>query len=137
MSRAEKLISNEELKSLTIAIKRRYGIDFTKYETKSLKRGFARLIMKNKMDSILNLWSKIMSDRNFFSECIDDLMVNLTELFRNPEIWLKLKEDVLPKYKTNQNIEMWHAGCSSGEEVYTMAIVLKDLNFKAVLITFS
>ncbi len=128
MSKAENLISDEELKSLTNAIKHRYGIDFTTYETKSLKRGFARLIMKNKMDSILNLWSKIMSDREFFTECIDDLMVNLTELFRNPEIWLKLKEDVLLKYTTKHNIEMWHAGCSSGEEVYTMAIVLKDLN---------
>ena len=86
MSKAEKLISDEELKSLTTAIKRRYGIDFTTYETKSLKRGFARLIMKNKMDSILNLWSKIMSDRDFFSECIDDLMVNLNEFSHRYEL---------------------------------------------------
>lgn len=127
MTSAEKMISDEELFSLTTAIKKRYGIDFTSYESKSLKRGFARLVMKNQWDSILPLWSKIMSDKEFFKGCIDELTVNLTELFRNPEIWIKMKSDILPQYRRNGNIKMWHAGCSSGEEVYSMAIVLKSL----------
>ena len=121
-------ISDEELSSLTTAIKNRYGIDFTNYEAKSLKRGFARLTMKRKLGSLLDLWSKIMGSREFFMGCIDELTVNLTELFRNPEIWVQLKDEILPKYKTKLSINMWHAGCSSGEEVYTMAIVLKELN---------
>lgn len=128
MTSAEKMISDEELDSLTGAIKKRYGIDFTSYERKSLKRGFARIVMKKQMDSILPLWSKIMADRDFFISCIDELTVNLTELFRNPEIWLKMKEDILPTYKLKPKLKMWHAGCSSGEEVYTMAIILKSLN---------
>lgn len=127
MTTAEKMLSNEELDSLTTAIKQRYGIDFTSYERKSLKRGFARLVMRNQWDSILPLWSKIMSDREFFTGCIDELTVNLTELFRNPEIWIKMKEDILPNYTFKSRLKMWHAGCSSGEEVYTMAIVLKSL----------
>jgi chemotaxis protein methyltransferase CheR len=121
-------ISDAELDSLTNAIKTRYGIDFTNYEKASLKRGFARLIQKQELGNIMGLWSKIMKDKEFLLRYIDDLTVNLTELFRNPEIWLKLKEDVLPKLQTNQKLEFWHAGCSSGEEVYTMAMVLKDLN---------
>ncbi|OFY95417.1 MAG: hypothetical protein A3K10_13705 [Bacteroidetes bacterium RIFCSPLOWO2_12_FULL_31_6] len=121
-------ISDEELNSLTNAIKNRYALDFTNYEPKSLKRGFARLIMRKKMGSVLGLWSKILKDREFFLGCIDDLTVNLTELFRNPEIWIQLKNEVLPTYKNNINLKMWHAGCSSGEEVYTTAIVLKELD---------
>jgi len=57
--------------------------------------------------------------------------VNLTELFRNPEIWVKLKDEVLPKYQLKPNLNLWHAGCSSGEEVYTMAIILKYMNMHA------
>jgi len=119
-------ISEEELTSLTNAINQRYGIDFTNYEKKSLKRGFARLVSKHKCSSILELWSKIMGNREFFLGTIDDLLVNLTELFRNPEIWVKIKNEILPNYRGKSRIRIWHAGCSTGEEIYTMAIVLKE-----------
>lgn len=121
-------ISDAELDSLTNAIKTRYGIDFTNYEKASLKRGFARLIQKRELDNIMGLWSKIMRDKEFLPGCIDELTVNLTELFRNPEIWIKLREDILTKLPTNSRLDFWHAGCSSGEEVYTMAMVLQDRN---------
>lgn len=121
-------ISDEELDALTGAIKTRYGIDFTNYEKPSLKRGFTRLIQKREMNSIVDLWARIMKDRDFLLASIDDLTVNLTELFRNPEIWLKLKEEVLPLLQSNPRLDFWHAGCSSGEEVYTMAMVLQDRN---------
>lgn len=119
-------ISDEELKALTSAIKKRYDIDFTNYEVKSLKRGFKRLIIKHKLGSILGLWTKVLRDQEYFKSCIDDLTVNLTELFRNPEIWKKMHDDVLLQYQDNQQIKVWHAGCSTGEEVYTMAIVMND-----------
>ncbi len=125
---SNEVLSDEELLALTTAIKNRYGIDFTNYESKSLKRGFARLIRRKKMDSLLELWSKILRDRDFFMGCINELTVNLTELFRNPDIWIKMREDILPQYEKNHRLSMWHAGCSSGEEVYTMAMVLKDLS---------
>ena len=99
-------ISDEELSSLTTAIKNRYDIDFTNYESRSLKRGFARLIIKKKMGSILGLWQKILSDKEFFLNCIDDLTVNLTELFRNPEIWIKLKNEIFGKFEKNIRINL-------------------------------
>ncbi|MGZ3867259.1 MAG: CheR family methyltransferase [Bacteroidia bacterium] len=119
-------ISDEELVSITTAIKTRFGIDFTCYEKKSLKRGIARLIARNNLGSMLGLWSKILKDKEFLVSYIDDLLVNLTELFRNPEIWLKIKDDLLERFKSKPVINMWHAGCSTGEEIYTMAIVLKE-----------
>lgn len=117
-------ISDEELQSLTSAVKTRYGIDFTNYETKSLKRGIARLITKHNLGSLVGLWAKIIKDREFFLSCIDDLLVNLTEMFRNPEIWVKIKTDLLEQLKIKPSIKVWHAGCSTGEEIYTMGIVL-------------
>ena len=123
-------ISSEELKALTSAIRTRYGIDFTNYEIKSLKRGFARLIGKNEMNSLLDLWGRILRDRDFFNHCVDDLTVNLTELFRNPEIWIRLKDDILDQKKNQLRIDIWHAGCSTGEEVYSMAYLL---DLKALL----
>lgn len=122
-------ISDEELQSLTVALKSRYGLDFTNYEIKSLKRGFARLITKYDLGSLVGLWSRIIQDKNFFSSCIDDLLVNLTEMFRNPEIWIKIKNDILPLYKDTIRLKVWHAGCSTGEEIYTMGIVLTQSNF--------
>jgi chemotaxis protein methyltransferase CheR len=119
-------ITDEELISLTTAIKTRYGIDFTSYEKKSLKRGFARLIARNDLGSMVGLWAKILKDKEFLIKYIDDLLVNLTELFRNPEIWLKIKDDILEKIHSKPSINIWHAGCSTGEEIYSMAIVLKE-----------
>ena len=89
--KAKQEISDAELDSITSAIKTRYGIDFTNYEKASLKRGFVRLIQKQELGNLMGLWSKIMKDREFLIKYIDDLTVNLTELFRNPEIWIKMK----------------------------------------------
>lgn len=120
------MISDAELKALMQAIYNRYGLDFTNYETNSLKRGIARLNMKHKISSLLELWSIILKDKDFFMQAIDDLMVNLTELFRNPDSWIKIRDHVLVQYEKQPKINIWHAGCSTGEEVYTMAMVLKD-----------
>ena len=122
------IANDEEVRSLMNAIQRRYGLDFTNYETKSLKRGISRLMMKRKINNILELWSIILKDEKFFMESIDDLMVNLTELFRNPEAWEMVRDNVLENYKVKPSLKVWHAGCSTGEEVYTMAIILDELN---------
>ena len=119
-------ISDEELDALMQALKNRYGLDFTNYEKKSLKRSIVRLMMKHKMSSMLELWAKIIKDKEFFEKGIDDLLVNLTELFRNPDAWLVIKDKILEFYKTKSRLNVWHAGCSTGEEVYTMAIVLEE-----------
>ncbi|MEO1254160.1 MAG: protein-glutamate O-methyltransferase CheR [Bacteroidota bacterium] len=121
------MISDEELTALMQAINNRYGLDFTNYERTSLKRGIVRLMLKNNMNSIIELWSKVLKDGDFFQGAIDDLLVNLTELFRNPDVWIKLRDDILPTFST-KTIKIWHAGCSTGEEVYTMNIVLDTLH---------
>ncbi|GJM63833.1 protein-glutamate O-methyltransferase CheR [Persicobacter diffluens] len=122
-------ISDEEIKSLATAIKTRYGIDFTNYELKSLKRGFGRLISKHQMNSLLDLWAAVLRDKAFFLACIDDLTVNLTEMFRNPEVWVFLRATLRDHFQKDQTISIWHAGCSTGEEVYSMLYVIQSLMF--------
>lgn len=108
------------------AINNRYGLDFTHYERTSLKRGIVRLMMKHNMESIIELWSKVLKDSEFFQNAIDDLLVNLTELFRNPDVWIKIRDKIIPEMSKN-SLKIWHAGCSTGEEVYTMNIVLETV----------
>lgn len=108
------------------AINNRYGLDFTNYERTSLKRGIVRLMMKHKMETILELWSVVLKDDEFFKNAIDDLLVNLTELFRNPDVWIRLRDEVLPKM-AGSNLRVWHSGCSTGEEVYTMTFLLESV----------
>lgn len=117
-------LTEEEVKSLTQSINRRLGLDFTNYEIKSLGRGLTRLMLKNKMETVLDLWSRVLTDDQFFIKNIDVLMVNLTELFRNPDAWKCLQEEVFKQFANKPAISIWHAGCSTGEEVYTTAIVL-------------
>lgn len=121
-------ISDEELEALIQAMKNRYGLDFSNYEKKSFKRSIVRLMMKHKMESMLELWSQIIRDKNFFLASIDDLLVNLTELFRNPDAWIMIRDNILVKFQSKPQLKIWHAGCSTGEEVYTMAIVLEEKN---------
>jgi chemotaxis protein methyltransferase CheR len=131
---AEKLtqtidISEEEIKSLTSAIQQRHGIDFSCYEQTSLKRRIIRALHMLKFNSIHELWIKILKDRAFIYLFMDEISVGLTSMFRDPVLWRKLKQLLNNDFFKNQELYIWHAGCSSGEEVYTMGIVLKESSF--------
>ncbi len=120
------MISEEEVKALMLAMNKRYNLDFTNYESKSLNRGVKRLMAKHNMQGMTDLWRKILSEDDFFLNGIDELLVNLTELFRNPDAWIMIRDEILPKFNLTKQLDVWHAGCSTGEEIYTMAIVLKE-----------
>lgn len=119
-------ISDVELSSFVTAVHTRFGIDFSGYEKKSLKRGLVRLMMRHELTSIIKLWDKMLRDKTMLINYIDELLVNLTEFFRNPEVWVKLKDDVLAKMASKERLDVWHAGCSTGEEIYSNTILLKE-----------
>ncbi|MDN5212714.1 CheR family methyltransferase [Fulvivirgaceae bacterium BMA12] len=120
-------ISNEELNSLTAAIRKRHGIDFTCYEPKSLTRRVVRALSVFNLNSVHELWIKILRDRDFISLFINELSVGLTAMFRDPRFWIKLREILPEMISENGRLNVWHAGCSSGEEVYTFNIILREL----------
>jgi chemotaxis protein methyltransferase CheR len=119
-------INDEEIVALTRAILLRYGIDFTNYEQISFRRRVARIMKKFHAASSYDLWKYFLREPNFINTFIDELTVGLTELFRNPDLWQEINTTYLSKLREQPVIKIWHAGCSTGEEIYTMAIVLHE-----------
>jgi chemotaxis protein methyltransferase CheR len=122
-----KTITTEELQAINRAILLRYGMDFSNYEPQSLKRRMGRALQKFEIESVFDLWKIILKDNEFIFKLIDEITVGLTELFRNPTLWTFLREEFDTKYASAPSLNIWHAGCSTGEEVYTMSIVLYEI----------
>lgn len=101
-------------------------VDFTDYAPQSFKRRLEHLLSSYGMENLEDLVKKLKTDMPFREKCINDITVNTTELFRDTQVWLQLKKNILPKFKDKPTINIWHAGCSSGEEVYSMMILLSE-----------
>lgn len=124
-------ITLEELDALNSAVLARHGIDFTHYEPKSFARRVSRAIEYFGFDSLMGMWTKLLQDRNFMFDFIDQITVGMTSFFRDPKMWKVLKNDILLTMKQDGDpIDVWHAGCSTGEETYSLGIVLDDLKIQ-------
>ncbi|MCY1508899.1 Chemotaxis protein methyltransferase [compost metagenome] len=104
-----------------------YGYDFTGYSHASLKRRILRLFSLDKHSSFIAFRYAIRRDANYFKRFIEQVTVNVTEMFRDPQFYKALRTTVLPEFKTAPFIRIWLAGCSTGEEAYSMVILLKEL----------
>ncbi|GAB4333603.1 MAG: protein-glutamate O-methyltransferase CheR [Flammeovirgaceae bacterium] len=122
------IINNNEIIEINRAIYMRYGIDFTNYEISSLKRRISRMMHKHNTPTILDLWRKILLEKDFIQTYIQEISVGHTGLFRDPYLWKKVKKQIIPNLiHQYEEIHIWHAGCATGEEVFTMAIILEEL----------
>ena len=119
-------IENIELKLLIDAIYLRYGYDFKNYTKSHLKRRILRRIKLDDLENITELTKKVLYDEEILKQILLDLSINVTEMFRFPKFFEDLRENVIPLLKTYPSINIWHAGCSTGEEVISMAILLKE-----------
>jgi chemotaxis protein methyltransferase CheR len=121
-------INDDQVEILINDVLEQYGYDFTGYSRASLKRRLLRLFGLDKQVSFAEFRYKIANDSIYFKRFVEQITVNVTEMFRDPGFYKALREKVLPKLGTYPFIRIWLAGCSTGEEVYSMAIVLKELN---------
>jgi len=103
-----------------------HGYDFSGYSPVSFKRRVNRLYNMDKFPSFAEFRYKIKNDKDFFRRFVEEVTVNVTEMFRDPSFHLCLKNEILPTLATYPLIRIWHAGCSTGEEVYSMAILLHE-----------
>lgn len=117
---------NLELELLLEAIYQKYGYDFRSYARASLKRLIKHRLSRSGLASISELQHKVLHDMNCFDQVLLDLSVNVTEMFRDPLFYKALRKQIFPILKTFPFFKIWHAGCSTGEEVYSMAILLKE-----------
>jgi chemotaxis protein methyltransferase CheR len=117
---------NIEIKLLLEAIFLRYGYDFRNYSKAHIKRRILHRLSITRTKTVTDLQFRILRDKDFFSDLLDDLSINVTEMYRDPEFYKSLRSIVIPKLKTYAFFKIWHAGCATGEEVYSLAILLKE-----------
>lgn len=115
-----------EIHLLLEAIHLKYGYDFHNYSKAHIKRRILGRLTRSRLSSVSQMQHKVLNDPEFFHEVLLDLSLNVTEMFRDPRFFVAVREEVVPILKTYPFIKVWHAGCSTGEEVYSMAILLKE-----------
>jgi len=121
-----KEIDIEDLKRVSDALNESRNIDFSGYAFSSFKRRISRFIEINRIRDFDTFIDRIKSDHSFADYLISEITVNVTEMFRDPSFWIVLQELILPQICRNRVINIWHAACSTGEEVYSMAILLEE-----------
>jgi chemotaxis protein methyltransferase CheR len=120
------MITDEEIDTLLNDVLEHYGYDFNFYAKASLKRRINRLYIMDKFTSVESFRERILSDTNYIKRFVEEITVNVTEMFRDSSFYKTLRTDILPILATNPFIRIWHAGCSTGEEVYSMSILLHE-----------
>jgi len=116
-----------DLKRIAELIYQKHNYDFRNYAMSSFKRRVLRIIELKKL-TVDSLVKKLTETPSFINEFLDELTVNVTEMFRDPGFWRIMREEVIPAILLNhKQFKIWHAGCSSGEEVLSMTIMLKEM----------
>jgi chemotaxis protein methyltransferase CheR len=124
-AKEDHLLEPHEIEDIINVVKKLYGFDFTGYSKASLKRRLTRILQLKRL-TFYDLKHLLINDKDFFQHFLEEVTVNVTEMFRDPLFYKAINSQVLPYLSTFQHIKIWSAGCSSGEEVYSMAILLKE-----------
>ncbi|MBN1251922.1 MAG: hypothetical protein JXR51_16830 [Bacteroidales bacterium] len=120
------LITSEDIEKIIITIQNHSPYDFSGYSIKSFTRRIEKATFDFKL-SIDEIIKKIKTDEIFTEKLAKGITVNTTELFRDPKVWHTLRYRVLNKFSENRRINIWHAGSSTGQEVYSMLILLNEM----------
>jgi chemotaxis protein methyltransferase CheR len=115
-----------KIHDLLEAVYHKYGYDFRQYSEAHVKRRILNRMNLSGIEDISELQTRVLKEESFASTLLTDLSINVTEMFRDPGFYRSLRENVIPVLKTYPFIKIWHAGCSTGEEAYSMAIILLE-----------
>ncbi|UIR55186.1 protein-glutamate O-methyltransferase CheR [Sphingobacterium sp. SRCM116780] len=121
------MLNYSELEEIIEIIKNFHSLDISGYSKASLKRRVTRIMDINKFD-LIELKSNLINQEGFMHYFILEMTVNVTEMFRDPDFYTSIKTKLFPYLETYPHIKIWSAGCSTGEEVYSLAILLKESN---------
>jgi len=119
-------VENIEITLLLEGIFLRYGHDFRSYGRASVERRIRQFQEKSGYAAISEMIPKLLRDETFFQGLLRDLSITVTEMFRDPFVYRRIREKVIPLLHTYPFIKIWHAGCATGEEAYSLAIVLQE-----------
>lgn len=122
----DETVEQLEIELLLEAVYRRYGFDFREYARASLKRRLYRRLLAEGLETITQLQDLLLHDPQCMERLLLDLSINVTAMFRDPPFWSRLRDKVIPALRTYPFTRIWCVGCSTGEEVYSLAILLKE-----------
>ncbi len=120
-------ITSLDLEQFITAIRNYSNYDLSEYSDKSLKRRLAKVLVDYKLE-LSGLITQMKNNQQIVEQVVKDITVNTTELFRDPLVWQHLRYVTLPKLQNQPTINIWHAGCSTGQEVYSMLMILNELD---------
>ena len=123
-------IPTRDIEVLQEFLKRDCEIDFSNYALSSFKRRIERILQLNKLENCKLLILKLKNEPQFLSEFIEEITVNTTELFRDPQFWVYMRDKLLPMFREYTAIRVWHAGCSTGEEVVSLSILMEEMGLR-------
>jgi chemotaxis protein methyltransferase CheR len=126
VARPERDLEQLEIELLLEAVYRRYGLDFRQYARASLKRRLYRRLHAEGLDTLSQLQDRLLHDQACMERLLLDLSINVTSMFRDPSFYVAFREQVVPTLHTYPFTRIWCAGCSTGEEVYSLAILLQE-----------
>jgi chemotaxis protein methyltransferase CheR len=115
-----------EIELLLEGIFRHYGFDFRSYAYASIRRRLWKRVEAERLNSISELQALVLHDTSAMERLLLDLSVSVTAMFRDPGFYQAFRDDVVPLLRTYPFVRIWHAGCSTGEEVYSTAILLEE-----------
>jgi chemotaxis protein methyltransferase CheR len=115
-----------EIELLLEGVARHYGYDFRNYAPASVRRRISNVMRVEQIDTVSALQDRVLHDRGSLERFLLAMTVNVTAMFRDPTFYLAFNTKVVPLLRTYPFIRIWHAGCSTGEEVYSMAILLHE-----------
>ena len=121
-----KPLEHIELDLLLEGIFRQYGFDFREYASASLRRRISTVMQAEGLATISELQNKVLHDPDSMERLVLTLSINVTSLFRDPTFYNALRRKALPLLRTYPFVRIWHAGCATGEEVYSLAILLEE-----------
>ena len=119
-------VDDLELRLLLEGIYQRYGYDFREYARSSIRRRVWRRVAEERLETISGLQERVLHDRAAMDRLLLDLSVSVTAMFRDPTFFQALRRTVVPVLRTYPFIRVWNAGCSSGEETVSLAILLRE-----------
>lgn len=117
-----------EVKLLLEAVFLKYSFDFRHYSRSSVKRQILKMVKDENLTHISELEHKLIWDNVFFQKMLPRFSINVTEHFRDPHFYEAFRNEVVPILRTYPSVKIWHAGCATGQEVYSMAILLEEEN---------
>jgi chemotaxis protein methyltransferase CheR len=123
---ADQELEQLEVELLLEAVYRRYGFDFRQYAQASLKRRLYRRMALERVSTLSQLQDRLLHEPGSMEGLLLDLSINVTSMFRDPTFYAAFREKVVPALHTYPFTRIWCAGCSTGEEVYSLAILLQE-----------